>query len=195
MNNETTANPKKQKKSNLKSSVNDIVMVSLFTALIAICSQIIIPSPTIPFTLQTLAIFIAGGVLGCKKGTLSIVIYIILGIIGIPVFAQFGSGLGAILGMTGGYIIGFVFTAFITGLMCEKLGRKFWVLILSMALGLLVCYAFGTAWFIVIYSQKIQSIGLWSALSMCVFPFLIFDAAKIACAAIIVNRLDKIIKF
>lgn len=195
MNNETTANPKKQKKSNLKSSVNDIVMVSLFTALIAICSQIIIPSPTIPFTLQTLAIFIAGGVLGCKKGTLSIVIYIILGIIGIPVFAQFSSGLGAILGMTGGYIIGFVFTAFITGLMCEKLGRKFWVLILSMALGLLVCYAFGTAWFIVIYSQKIESIGLWSALSMCVFPFLIFDAAKIACAAIIVNRLDKIIKF
>lgn len=181
-----------QKKVNLRSSVNDIVMTALFTALIAICSQITVPSPTVPFTLQTLAVFIAGGVLGHKKGTLSIVIYIILGIIGIPVFAKFGSGLSVITGMTGGYLIGFIFTAFITGVMCEKLGRKLWILIISMSLGLIVCYLFGTAWFIIIYSQKTESIGLWTALSMCVFPFLIFDAVKIACASIIVNRLDKI---
>lgn len=184
------------KMNNLRKNTHllDIVYISAFTALITICSQISIPTPIAPFTLQTFAVFLAGCMLGWARGTLSVVVYILLGIIGIPVFAQFSSGLGTLFGMTGGYIIGFIFTALITGFMCKLLGKKIWVLILSMVIGLIVCYAFGTVWFMVVYSQNNGPIGLWTALTLCVIPYLIFDAAKIAAAAILVNRLDKIIK-
>ena len=100
-----------------------------------------------------------------------------------------------LFGMTGGYIIGFLFTALIVGFMCEKLGRKLWVLIVSMTLGLAVCYLFGTVWFMVVYTQKVEPIGFVSALGTCVVPYLLFDAAKIGAAAVLVNRLDKIVKF
>ena len=100
-----------------------------------------------------------------------------------------------LFGMTGGYIIGFLFTALIVGFMCDKLGRKLWVLIVSMILGLAVCYLFGTVWFMVVYTQKVEPIGFVSALGICVVPYLLFDAAKIGAAAVLVNRLDKIVKF
>ena len=176
MEKEAAIKSKKQKKVNLKSSVNDIVMISLFSALIAVSSQICIPTPPKfpPVTMQTFAIFLAGSMLGWKKGTLSVLVYIILGIIGIPVFAQLQSGIGVLFGMTGGYIIGFLLTAFITGLICEKLGKKLWVLI--------------------VYGQQVGQISFWSALCICIFPFLIFDAGKIAIASVAVNRLDKVVK-
>ena len=175
-------------------SLKDLVYVSMFTALIAVCAQICVPTP-VPFTLQTLAIFIAGGLLGWKRGGLCLAVYILLGIVGVPVFAEFSGGLRVLFGMTGGYIIGFLFTALIVGFMCEKLGRKLWVLIVSMTLGLAVCYLFGTVWFMVVYTQKVEPIGFVSALGTCVVPYLLFDAAKIGAAAVLVNRLDKIVKF
>ena len=113
---------------------------------------------------------------------------------GVPVFAEFSGGLRVLFGMTGGYIIGFLFTALIVGLMCDKLGRKLWVLVVSMILGLAVCYLFGTVWFMVVYTQKVEPIGFVSALGTCVVPYLLFDAAKIGAAAVLVNRLDKIVK-
>ncbi len=171
----------------------DMVYISVFTAIIAVCSQIYIPT-TIPFTLQTLAVFTAGGILGCKRGTLSVIVYLLLGIIGVPVFAEFSSGLGVLFGMTGGYIIGFIFTSLIVGFMCDKLGKKLWVLAVSMILGLAVCYAFGTVWFMIVYTRTVEPIDMIGALSLCVFPYLLFDLAKIAVATVLVNRLDKIIK-
>lgn len=174
----------------------NMVYIAVFTALIAVCSQICIPTPPgiPPVTMQTFAVFLAASMLGWKHGTLSVLIYLLLGLIGIPVFAQFQSGLGTLLGMTGGYLIGFLFTSVFTGLLCEKLGRKVWVLIVSMIGGLLLCYVFGTAWFMVVYGQQVGAISLWAALTMCVFPFLPFDAGKILVATILVNRLDKHIK-
>lgn len=191
------ASAKDGNKRRTNKTILDIVYIGLFTALIAVCSQICIPTPPgiPPVTMQTFAMFLAGGLLGWKRGTLSVVIYLLIGLIGIPVFSQFKSGLGALLGMTGGYLIGFVFTAFIIGIMTEKLGKKLWVLLVSMTAGLLVCYVFGTVWFMVVYSQTKGTIGLWSALSLCVFPFLLFDAGKIAVAAILVNRLSKLVPF
>lgn len=171
----------------------DMIYVSFFTALIAVCSQIYIPT-AIPFTLQTMAVFITGGVLGFKRGTLSIIIYLLLGIIGVPVFSEFSSGLGVLFGMTGGYIIGFVFISFIVGLMCDKFGKKVWVLVVSMLIGLAVCYAFGTVWFMTVYTRTVEPIDIMGALSLCVFPYLLFDFAKIAVATVVVNRLDKLIR-
>lgn len=180
-------------KKHAKLTILDLTYTAMFTSLIVVCSQICVPTP-VPFTLQTLAVFLAGGLLGWKRGTLSVAIYILLGIAGVPVFAEFSGGLRVLLGMTGGYIIGFLFTAAAVGFMCEKLGRKLWVLGVSMIIGLAGCYLFGTVWFMLVYTQKVEPIGFISALGTCVVPYLLFDIAKIAVAALVVNRLDKIIK-
>ena len=101
------------------SHLQDIIYIGLFAALIAVCSQIQIPS-AVPFTLQTFAVFLCTGLLGGKRGTISVLVYILLGIEGLPVFAGFKGGIVSLLGLTGGYIIGFVFTALIMW-GCEKM--------------------------------------------------------------------------
>ena len=186
----------KKTRSRRSKELLDLIYISMFTAIIAVCSQICIPTPPgiPPVTLQTFAVIAAGGLLGWKRGTASVLIYILLGVIGIPVFSQFSAGPETLIGMTGGYIIGFIFTTLVTGILCEKLGRKVWVLIASMTLGILLCYAFGTAWFMVVYAQKAGAISLGGALGLCVLPFIPFDAGKIAAAVLLVNRLDKHVK-
>lgn len=176
-----------------RNKTRDMVYIAIFAVLIAICSWISIPT-TVPFTLQTFAVFLAVGVLGGKRGTLSILIYLLLGAIGVPVFAGFTGGIGIVLGTTGGYIIGFLFSGLIMWAMEQLLGKKTWVLALSMVLGLLVCYAFGTAWFMVVYAKQAGAVGLLTALGWCVFPFIIPDIIKIVLALVICKRLAGIIK-
>ncbi len=177
------------------SAILNLVYIAMSTAIITVCSQISIPLKIIvPFTLQTFAVFVIAALLGWKRGMISVVVYILLGLIGVPVFAQFSAGISTLLSPTGGYIIGFLFTAFIVGIMTDKLGKKVWVLTVSMVIGLLICYAFGTAWFIMIYNIRGDAMDLATSLSYCVYPFLIADALKIAVATVIVNRLDKVIK-
>lgn len=193
-NQETVIEKPKTKKSN-KSKVLDIVYIAMFTAIIAVCAQITIPlGIVVPFTLQTLGVFVAAAMLGWKRGTISVLVYILLGLVGVPVFAGFSGGVSALFGPTGGYIVGFIFTALAVGIMTDKLGRKLWVLAVSMVLGLLLCYVFGTAWFIVLYNMQGNAMDLLTALSYCVFPFLIADGAKIIVATVLVNRIDKIIR-
>ena len=172
-----------------KAALLDLVFVALFAAVMTVCAQIQIPFGEVPFTLQTLGVFIAASLLGWKRGTLSVIVYVLLGLAGVPVFAGFSGGIGVLFGPTGGYIIGFIFTALIVGLMTEKLGKKLWVEIVSMILGLAVCYAFGTVWFMLQ-----MKMGLVKSLLLCVVPYLIADALKIAFSAVLVNRLDKVIK-
>ena len=110
-----------------KSNVLSLVYMAMFVAIITVCAQIQIPM-TVPFTLQTLGIFMAAAMLGWKRGLISVAVYVLLGAIGVPVFAGFSGGIGVLGGPTGGYIIGFLFTALIVGLMTDFLGRKLWVL-------------------------------------------------------------------
>lgn len=166
----------------------DIVYIGLFAALIAVCAWISIPL-TVSFTLQTCAVCLTAGLLGWKRGTLTVLVYILLGMVGLPVFTGFKSGIAAVTGPTGGYIVGFIFTALIVGLAADRLGKRLWVNILFMAIGILVCYLFGTVWFMIAYKVTFAS-----ALATCVIPFLIPDAVKIAVAAILVNRLKKFVK-
>ena len=173
--------------------IQDIVYIGLFAAFITICSWIAIPA-TVPFTLQTMGIFITLGLLGGKRGTLAIVVYILLGIIGIPVFSGFSSGLGAILGTSGGYIIGFLFSALFMWFMENTLGNNRFTFIISMLIGLLICYGFGTFWFMIVYTQTTGSIALSVVFGWCVVPFIIPDLIKIALSFVCVNRLKKIIK-
>ena len=153
-------------------NLTELIITALFTALLAVSAQIIIPN-AVPFTLQSLGVFLASAILGWKKGVLSVVIYIIIGAIGLPVFSGFQGGLGVLLGVTGGYILGFIPTAFIVGIMCEKMGRKKLVLVLSMIIGLIVCYILGTVWYSVY-----TGISFLSALAICVVPFILSNIGK-----------------
>lgn len=173
-----------------KGKTYDMAYIGIFTVLIAICSWISIPMQ-IPFTLQTFAVFLAVAVLGGRRGTLSVVVYVLLGAIGVPVFAGFTGGLGIIMRNTGGYIIGFIFTALVMWLMESLLGRKLWVQAVSMVLGLLICYAFGTAWFMLVYMKDTGTVGLMTVLGWCVIPFIIPDAVKIVLALVLSNTLKK----
>ena len=172
-------------------NIKSLARMAICTALIAVCSWLTIPF-TVPFTMQTFAVFFTVCLLGPWQGLISIAVYILLGAVGVPVFSGFRGGLDALLGPTGGYILGFLATAPITGLIMGdgKLRR----LIPAMILGLLACYAFGTAWFMAVYTRKTGAIGLWTALGWCVFPFLLPDAAKMALAALLARRLKPILR-
>lgn len=168
----------------------DLAYIGVFTALMAVCSWISIPT-TVPFTLQTMAVFLAVGILGGKRGTLAVLAFILLGAVGAPVFAGFTGGPSILLGTTGGYIIGFLFAALLMWAMERFLGTGLWVLGVSMALGLLVCYAFGTVWFMVVYPMGGEAVGLWTALTWCVFPYVVFDLIKIGLALGLTSQLRR----
>lgn len=176
-----------------KFRIVDMAYIALFAVIIAVCAWISVPT-AVPFTLQTFGVFLAVGVLGGKRGTLAVLVYLLLGAVGVPVFAGFSGGIGCLLGSTGGYIVGFLLTALVMWLMERLLGDKMWVLALSMVLGLAVCYAFGTAWFMVVYARTTGAIGLLTALGWCVVPFILPDLIKIALALVICRRLAAAIK-
>ena len=176
-----------------KTKTYDLAYIAIFAVLIAICSWISIPM-TVPFTLQTFGVFMAVGVLGGKRGSLAVLVYILLGAIGVPVFAGFKSGVAVLLGTTGGYLIGFLCTALIYWLFTSLLGNKFIVRLIALLLGLVVCYAFGTAWYMVVYMKSTGTIGLATVLGWCVTPFVIPDLVKLAVAFIISDRVKKVIK-
>lgn len=173
-----------------RTNTQDMVYIGAFTALIAICSWITIPS-TIPFTLQTLGVFTAVGVLGGKRGTLTVLAYILLGSLGLPVFSGFTGGIGVLFGTTGGYIGGFLLSALIMWGMEAVFGNSKIVLAISMVAGLLACYAVGTAWFMKVYAATTGAVGVGTVLGWCVFPFVIPDLAKIAAAVLLTGRIRR----
>lgn len=173
-----------------RSKTYDIVYIAVFAVIMAICSWISIPA-AVPFTLQTFGVFIAVGVLGGKRGSLSVLVFILLGAIGIPVFANFSGGIGVLAGPTGGYIIGFLFSALLMWAMEKLPGKKSVMQIVSMIAGLIVCYAFGTVWFVIVYGRMNGPIGFTAALASCVVPFIIPDIIKIALAYVLSRKLRK----
>ena len=162
--------------------------ISLGAVLIALCSWISVPA-TVPFTLQSFAVLLVCDLLGGRWGLVSVLLYLLLGAVGFPVFSGFSGGLGHLLGMTGGYILGFVLSALVMALMQRLLPRRRVFTLLSMALGLLACYAAGSVWFMQVYTQTKGAISLGAVLSICVVPYLIPDAIKIVLACLISERL------
>ena len=175
-----------------RSKTYDIVYIAVFAVIMAICSWISIPA-AVPFTLQTFGVFVAVGVLGGKRGTLSILVFILLGAIGVPVFAGFSGGFGILLNNTGGYIIGFLFSTLAMWAIESLWGKKPVVQIISMVVGLLVCYAMGTIWFMVVYTRTTGAVGLGTVLGWCVIPFIIPDLVKIALAFVLSRRVRKLV--
>ena len=174
-------------------TVRELCYTALGAALMAICAWISIPAE-VPFTLQTFAVFLVTGLLGLKCGTLSVLVYLLLGAVGLPVFSGFKGGLGSLMGVTGGYLIGFLFTALAVGLITKFFGKKLPALLTGMVLGLILCYAFGSIWFMVLYTRSSGAIAMTAVLAKCVIPFLPVDAVKIMLAALLVRRLSPVIR-
>lgn len=178
---------------NKKISLKELCRIALFTALTAVCAQIVVPA-AVPFTLQLFAVLLAAGLLGAWQAGASVLIYILLGAVGLPVFSGFRSGISHLLGATGGYITGFLFTAIISGLLIKKFKNSFWGTVLSMLIGTVVCYALGTAQYMLVYMNSGDEKTFLYTLSVCVVPFIIPDIVKIFLAAVCAGRLKKIIK-
>lgn len=181
----------KEMKKNYKTI--DLVYIALGVVLITICSWISI-STTVPFTMQTFAVFFVLSFLGGKRGTVTIIVYVLLGAVGVPVFAQFASGIGILFGNTGGYIVGFIFMGLVYWLIVHFLGKKLWAEILAMVIGLVVCYSFGTVWFMIVYAQSNGAVGLAMVLTWCVIPFIIPDLIKLGLALTLARRLSPVLK-
>lgn len=164
--------------------------IAVFAVIMAICSWISIPAQ-VPFTLQTFAVFLAFGVLGGKRGTMAVLVYILLGAVGIPVFAGFTGGIGVLMGNTGGYIIGFLGSALVMWALEKLPGKRSVIQIFSMIAGLLVCYTFGTLWFMTVYAGTTGKVGLVTVLGWCVIPFIIPDLIKIGLAYMLAGRIRK----
>lgn len=173
---------------NTSAAARAVSETALCTAILVICSWISVPT-FIPFTMQTFAAALAGAVLGGKRGVISILLYILLGAVGLPVFAGFRSGAATILCPSGGYIIGFIFLAGTVGFACDKFGKRLYPVAAAAVLGLLICYAFGTVWYAALYARGTKSIT--AILSMCVFPYIIPDAVKLALAIAAARKLQK----
>ena len=171
----------------------DLAYTALFTVLLAVCAWITVPL-TVPFTLQTFGAFAALGTLGGRRGTYAVAAYLLLGLAGLPVFSGFRGGAGVLLGTTGGYILGFLASALLYWAVTARLGTKPVVMAAAMVLGLIVCYGFGTAWFLAAYARTTGPMGLGAALGMCVFPFVVPDLAKIALAMALSRRLARYLK-
>ena len=183
-----------------KSVIFPYVICALFAALTAVCSQIMVPLPftPVPINLGLLAVWICGGMLGAKRGAIAIIVYVLLGAVGVPVFAGFGAGLGALAGPTGGYILGYIPAVILFGLLAGRAknaerGRKtasgFLLTILTGLPAMAACYALGTGWFMVTTGR-----GLMESLVMCVFPFIAGDVLKVIAAVAVCEALRKPLK-
>ena len=181
-----------QREKNILKLKNSI-LIALFSVIILICSRIAIPT-VIPFTLQSLGVFLTLGILGGKKGCISLLLYLTMGLIGIPISATGEAGFGLFLGPTAGYLIGWILCGIIFWIFESRMGNSKKTRLVFLSIGTIICYITGTVWFISVYAIDNTSIGIWAALCYCVFPFIIFDAIKLIIANIIADKLHKKIK-
>ena len=187
-----------KKGTNAISAAKSAAYIASCVALISVCAWITIPLPPpfVQFTLQTFAVFFAVILLGEWRSSLALTAYVLLGLIGVPVFSGFNAA-PALFGPTGGYIVGFFFIpacVFIFKTIFGGEDGKLFATIVGCAIGLLVCYAFGTAWFIFIYTRLNGAVTIFAALSWCVFPYVLPDGIKLALAILLARRVKKLIR-
>ena len=163
----------------------------LFTAVLAVCAWIAVPLGDIAVTLQTFGIFLTLGLLGGKRGSITVFVYLLLGAVGAPVFSGFRGGMGALLGTTGGYITGFMLTALAYWLITSVRDTPL-IRLIAMVLGLILCYGCGTAWYVWGYLGG-STLSLGAVLLKCVVPYLIPDALKLFFAWVLTRRLKRFV--
>lgn len=162
--------------------VRNMVLAPLLAALTGASSLIAIPIGPVPITLQSLFVLASGGILGARWGALSMALYLAMGVAGLPVFAGGTSGLGRLLGPTGGYLVGFVLAAALVGVLARGLRGQAWLLLATLA-GLALVYAMGSIWL-----SLVGRIPMSKALMVGVLPFLPADLVKAFLAALLIGR-------
>ena len=169
-----------------------LAFTALLAALTAVLAQIAIPLPftPVPLTLGTLGGYLAAGLLTWQAAAMSQLVYVLIGAVGIPVFAGFTGGFGILMGPTGGYLIGYIVLALAAGLIISKASGKFYWFVIAMIAGTFFCYLFGTIWYMVVMSQS----NVAAALMSCVVPFLPGDAIKIVLASLLSCKLRPVLK-
>jgi len=174
--------------------VKQMCYIAISVALISICSWISIPT-TIPFTLQTFAVFLTILLLGGKDATIAVGVYLLLGFVGVPVFSGFGAGIAKLIGPTGGFLIGFIIMTLLAWIFQKQIENNRIKTIICLIIGLILCYALGSIWFLTVYINNSKEITLAAILSTCVIPFIIPDLIKMALALCISSRTKKYIKY
>ena len=175
-------------KTNSKFTIQQIAMIAVMTAVTCVLAPLSIPIGPVPISLTNLVIYFSLFILGTKKGTISYLIYLLLGLVGLPVFSGFTGGPSKLAGPTGGYIIGFIVMAVIAGLVIDNC-RKPWIQLIGMIVGTIVCYLFGTIWFCLVANYTFKA-----ALAVCVIPFIPADLVKMILAMIIGPLIKKRIR-
>lgn len=163
-----------------KQKIYQLTTCALMTALMCILGPMSIPVGPIPVSLTNFVVFLSVYLLGMRDGTISYLVYLLLGVVGLPVFSGYQGGLAKFAGPTGGYLIGFILAALIAGFIMERFFAHTVIIILGMAGAMLAAYLFGTVWFVLQMQCEV-----WYALTTCVFPFLLIDMAKILIVAIL----------
>ena len=191
-----------------------MVETALMSAVLCVISPFTIPIPMspVPLSLATFAVYFSAILLGAQRSAYCVMIYLLLGMVGLPVFSGFSGGIGVLLGPTGGYLIGYVPCALLVGwlgkaskdgsakgitkrfvesLIGHSVGRRFVKYVLAMVMGTLACYILGTVWFLFIMNG---SYTITQVLFVCVVPYLVFDFVKILAAAAIAEPVRKLLQ-
>lgn len=164
-----------------RTRIYNMTMCGVMTALLCIIAPLTIPLPGgVPITLANMILYLTVYLLGGFYATICCAVYLLLGIVGLPVFSNYGSGIAKVVGPTGGYLLGYLFVTVIMGGIMYLGKKKLWSAIVGMVVGLTVLYIFGTAWFMIAYKTTLKY-----TLTVCVYPFLPMDAVKIAVVAIV----------
>ena len=165
-------------------SVKQMSLAAIMTAVTCILSPISINIGPVPISLGTFAVSLSVCILGRNLGMLSYLLYLLLGLIGLPVFSNYGAGVEKLLGPTGGYLIGMIFLAFIGGFSVEKFSKSPIKQYLGLMLGIAFCYLLGTLWL-----SKVLSMDFGKALSVGVIPFILPDAIKVLLALVLGKKI------
>lgn len=172
--------------------VKDMTLIAVMAALICLCGPLSVEVGPVPVSLCSFAVYLAGAMLGWKRGCAAVAVYLMIGLVGLPVFAGFSGGFSKLVGVTGGYLIGYVPCALIAGLGVDKPGegwdRAIWVQPALMLASTAALYLIGTVWFILETGSTLAS-----AMGVCVVPFLPGDAIKIVAACLIAAPVRKAI--
>ena len=169
--------------------------IALMSAVLCIVSPVSVPVPMspVPFSLSLFAVFLTAVILGAKHSAACVLLYLLLGMAGLPVFSGFSGGIGVLLGPTGGYLMGYLPCVLITGRIAntKKRNKKSLQTVGAMMFGTLACYFFGTVWFLIVMDG---SYSIVQALLVCVAPYLIFDMIKIVAAAAVALPIKKMLR-
>lgn len=173
-----------------KSPARAIAHVGLFVALICVCSFLSIPFP-VPFTMQTFGIFLALKMLGGKKATVAVSVYVSLGFLGLPVFSGFQGGISVLQGPTGGYIFGFILSSLFYWL-TEKLSKKsLSISVLILCTCMVIYLTSGALWYCFVYANGLNENGFFIVVCTCILPYIVPDLVKIALAVFVSEKLKK----